>query len=112
MMVLIATDLPGPGRPGDQEMRHLREVGDDRLPSRSRPRVTGREARLISHSGASSSSRSVTMRAVGLGISTPTAPLPGIGATRIDWARMAIAISSASEAIRPALIPGAGTTSN
>ena len=30
-----------------------------------------------SHSGASSSSRSVTMRAVGFGTSTPTAPLPG-----------------------------------
>ena len=53
------------------------------------------------------------MRAVGLGTSTPTAPLPGNRRhDRIDGARMVIARSSASAAIRPALTPGAGTTSN
>ena len=32
---------------------------------------------------------------MGFGISTPTAPFPGIGATRTDGTRMAIARSSA-----------------
>ena len=82
-------------------------------PSRSRPSATGRVARARSHSGASINSRSVTMRAVGFGISTPTAPLPGIGATiRIDGACIVRARSSASAAIRPTFTPGAGTTSN
>ena len=52
------------------------------------------------------------MRAVGLGTSTPTAPLPGMGATRMDGARIAMARSSARATIRPAFTPGPGTTSN
>ena len=48
------------------------------------------------------------MRAVGFGTSTPTAPLPGIGATRMDGARMAMARSSARATMRPAFTPGAG----
>ena len=30
-MVLMATDLPEPGGAGDEQMRHLGELGDDRL---------------------------------------------------------------------------------
>ena len=32
MIVLMVTDLPVPVAPGDQQMRHLGQVGDDRLP--------------------------------------------------------------------------------
>ena len=52
------------------------------------------------------------MRAVGFGTSTPTAPFPGIGATRMDGARMDMARSSARATMRPALTPAPGTTSN
>jgi hypothetical protein len=83
------------------------------FPSRSRPSAIGNGERARSHSGVSSSSRRVTMRAVGFGTSTPTAALPGIGATmRMDCARMASARSSARAAMRPTFTPGAGPTSN
>ena len=52
------------------------------------------------------------MRAVGFGTSTPTAPLPGIGATRMEGARMDMARSSARATMRPAFTPAPGTTSN
>jgi hypothetical protein len=63
--------------------------------------------------GLSRTSRSCTTRGVGFGISTPTAPLPGMGATiRMVRARMARARSASRFAIRFTFTPGAGTTSN
>ena len=112
MIVLIATDFPEPVAPAISRCGILVRSAITGFPSRSRPSTIGSTAREVSHSGASSSSRSVTIRAVGLGISTPTAPLPGIGATRMDCARMVMAMSSARAAIRPTFTPGAGTTSN
>ena len=48
-----------------------------------------------------------------LGISIPTARLPGIGATiRTDWAARRSAMLSASPTILESLTPGAGRISN
>jgi hypothetical protein len=78
MMVLIATDLPDPVAPAIRRWGIFARSAMIGFPSRSRPRVTGRVARLISHSGASSSSRSVTMRAVGLEFRLRRLPCPGL----------------------------------
>ena len=112
MRLLIATDLPVPVAPAMSRCGILARSATIGLPSMSRPSTSGSMPREPSHSGDSSSSRSVTMRALGFGTSTPTAPLPGIGATRIDGARIAMARSSASATMRWAFTPGAGTTSN
>ena len=53
-----------------------------------------------------------TVRRRRFGISTPTAPLPGIGARiRIRWARRASARSSSRETIWFTLTPAAGSNS-
>ena len=112
MMVLMVTDLPVPVAPAISRCGILARSATTGLPSRSRPSAIGSAARPRPQSADSISSRRVTIRAIGLGTSTPTAPLPGIGATRMDGARMDIARSSASATMRPAFTPGAGTTSN
>jgi len=57
-------------------------------------------------------SRSQTICGFSLGISTPMAFLPGIGATmRIRLARIAMARSSASPVMRLTLMPGASSIS-
>ena len=109
MMVLMVTDLPVPVAPAISRCGILARSATTGFPSRSRPSAIGSAARPPAPTPPiSSSSRRVTIRAIGLGTSTPTAPLPGIGATRIDGARMVIARSSASATIRPAFTPGAG----
>ena len=111
-MLLIATDLPVPVAPAISRWGILARSAITGLPSRSRPSTTGRMAFDRSHSSASSISRSVTIRGDGFGTSTPTAPRPGMGATRMLKARIVMARSSASAMMRPAFTPGAGTTSN
>ncbi len=112
MMVLMHTDLPEPVAPAISRCGIFSRSAMIGWPSRLRPSAIGSVARDRSHSAVSSSSRNVTTLAVGLGTSTPTAALPGIGATiRIDGARMASARSSANAAIRPTFTPGAGATS-
>ena len=49
MIALIADRLAGARGAGDQEVRHLRQVRDDRRPSRSSPSVTGSSRSSADH---------------------------------------------------------------
>ena len=63
-------------------------------------------------SGDSSTSRRRTISTLSLGISTPTAALPGMGASmRTDIAARFSAMSSASDVMRLTFTPGAGCSS-
>ena len=67
---------------------------------------------LFRASGDSSTSRRRTISTFSLGISTPTAALPGMGASmRTDMAASRMAMSSASDVMRLTFTPGAGCSS-
>ena len=81
MIALMQTLLPLPGGAGDEQMRHLREIGDDRLAVNILAERE-RELRLCvlcnRRSPATRAASPFTLRL--LAISMPTVSLPGIGA--------------------------------
>jgi hypothetical protein len=113
MKALRHTDFPDPVVPAMRAWGILARSATKGLPVRSRPRARGSSALLLANSGAWRISRRNTISGFGLGISTPTAPFPGIGATmRMLRAFMANARSASRLAILFTFTPGAGTTSN
>ena len=68
------------------------------------PSASGRDALLCRNADDSSTSRKKTISGSGFGTSTPTAPLPGIGATILtEGARIAKARSAAQKRLKIAL---------
>ena len=77
------------------------------------PSASGNSPFAVLNSGDSRISRRLTISGCGFGISTPTAPFPGMGATmRTLLAFIARARSASRFAIRLTFTPGAGITSN
>ena len=93
------TDFPEPVAPAIRRCGIFARSSMTGRPCKSLPIAIGSAARFSRHSRVSMSSRNGTTSGVGFGTSTPTAPLPGIGATILMLcARIARARSSASEA--------------
>jgi len=77
------------GGAGDQQVRHLRKIGHERLAADVLAERDGQIGLGVRPSSDSRISRRPTGVAFWLGTSTPTAAFPGIGAMmRTDWARM------------------------
>ena len=118
LLVLIVVDqrrddrvdadrLAGAGRAGDEEVRHLGQVGDDRPALEIEARAPPAAAAPRLTTGRPPAARAArTTRDLGLGTSTPTMSRPGIRATRIERALILSARSSARLTSRFILTPG------
>ncbi len=111
-MELMHTDLPEPVAPAIRRWGIFARSEMSGLPDTSLPSAMGISALAETQSSDSRISRMPTGVGVRLGISMPTAALPGIGARmRTDWARMPRAMFLSRLAIFSTRTPGAGTTS-
>ena len=112
-IVFKQTDFPEPVAPAISTCGIFSRDETYARPFKSFPSASGSSPLARLNSGASSTSLRFTISGFGLGISTPTAPLPGIGATiRTLFAFIAKARSASRLAIRFTFTPGAGITSN
>ena len=100
------------GRAGDEQVRHLREVGDDGLPSRSLPSAIGSAARAIATPRLDQLAERHDRAPSGSALRRPRRPARNRRDDRIDGARIASARSSASVANCRTFTPGAGSISN
>ena len=99
------------GRAGDQQVRHLGQVGADRAARDVLAEPDG-ERRPVRRAAGWKTSPRCTIRRRAFGTSMPTACLPGIGARmRMSAAASAYARSSLSCATLPTLMPGASRSS-
>src|SRR5262245_50156449 len=112
MTALRHTLLPEPVAPATRTCGILVRSATNGCPTTSTPSGTLRAPSLASYWAEDNTSRRYTVRRRRFGISTPTAPLPGIGARmRMRWARSARARSSSRDTIWLTLTPAAGSNS-
>ena len=112
MIELMHTDLPEPVCPAISTWGIFAMSATMYLPELSLPRPTAIFEGCRRASAHSNTSRRRTISTLSLGISTPTAALPGIGASmRTDMAARRMAISSESAVMRLTFTPGAGCSS-
>ena len=113
MMAFRQTLLPEPVAPATSRCGIFVRSATNGWPTTSTPSGILSAASLAADALEESTSRRYTMRRRRFGISTPTAPLPGIGAMmRMRWALSASARSSSRDTIWFTFTPAAGANSN
>ena len=112
MRLLMQLDFPAPVWPGDEEVRHRREVEHGERPAMSRPSPTSSGWVACCASGEARMSPSVTSWRCLFGTSTPIALRPGIGARmRTSGLAIAYAMSWLRPVTRLTFTPGASSSS-
>ena len=112
-MVLMETDFPEPVAPATSRWGMRARSVTTGAPAMSLPRAMGSFILPRWNSSVANISLRKTISRSRFGISIPTTPLPGMGATmRIESAWSAMERSSARLAMRLTLMPGPGAYSN
>ena len=106
MIAVEADALAGPGRAGDQQVRHLGQVANDVAAVDVAPERDRQLVLAPVNVADSSVSRNPTVATFAFGISIPTRAMPGTGASmRMLGAASASARSFCSSVIRRTLMP-------